>query len=199
MICERYSNRMCRKLEQVNRIYAEMMYEKADEIGGLLSLETKEHLRTPPSEGLTPLAPHTAWGGEYMNLWILGSYTVPEKLSGQSLWLIPRTDAYETLYFRNGTPDGLFNSKGDYMGIMHSAQPLAIHAEAGQVIDVALECYAGHFQVDDNPYNYYGQENPTGGDYRHMFESLDVCVLNEEIHDFVFNLNIVTQTRPHGL
>lgn len=193
MICERYSNRMCRKLEQVNRIYAQMMYEKVDEIGNLMHLETKEHLRQAPTEGLTPLANGTTWGGEYMNMWIVGSYTVPQHLDGKSLWLIPHTDAYETLYFRNGQPDGIFNSKGDYMGIMHSVQPLTVKATAGETVDVALECYAGHFQVDDNPYNYYGQKNPTGGDYRRHFSSLDVCVVNEEIYDFVFNLNITTQ------
>ena len=108
MICENYSNRMCRKLEQVNKIYAQMMYEKVDEIGDLYGLETLEHLRTVPTDGLSSLAKDTVWGGEYMNLWIVGSYTVPERLAGKSLWLIPRTDAYETLYFRNGKPDGIF-------------------------------------------------------------------------------------------
>ncbi len=193
MICENYSNRMCRKLEQVNKIYAQMMYEKVDEIGDLYGLETLEHLRTVPTDGLSLLEKDTVWGGEYMNLWIVGSYTVPERLAGKSLWLIPRTDAYETLYFRNGKPDGIFNSKGDYMGIMHSVQILAKDAKAGDRIDVALECYAGHFQVDDNPYNYYGQKNPTGGDYKHRFTSLDVCLVNSDIYDFVFNLNITTQ------
>lgn len=193
MICESYSNRMCRKLEQVNRIYAQMMYEKVDEIGDLSCLETLDHLRQAPTEGLTPLANGTTWGGEYMNMWIVGSYTVPEALAGKDLWLIPHTDAYETLYFRNGHPDGIFNSKGDYMGIMHSVQILCKNAKAGEKIDVALECYAGHFQADDNPYNYYGQNDPKGGDYKHRFSSLDVCLVNSEIYDFVFNLSITTQ------
>lgn len=193
MICESYSNRMCRKLERVNKIYADLMYNKVDEITGLSYLETLDHLRKAPTEGLAPLANGTSWGGEYMNMWIVGSYTVPAELEGKSLWLVPHTDAYETLYFRNGTPDGIFNSKGDYMGIMHSVQVLTKDAKAGETIDVALECYAGHFQVDENPYNYYGQEDPKGGSYKHTFQSLDVCVVNEEVYDFVFNLNIVTQ------
>ena len=190
---ENYSNRMCRKLEQVNRIYAQLMYEKVDEVDGLLHLQTLEHLREAPVEGLNPLEKGSVWGGEYMNMWIVGSYTVPEELDGKSLWLIPNTDAYETLYFRNGVPCGIFNSKGDYMGIMHSVQPLTDNAKAGDVINIALECYAGHFQVDDNPYNYYGQEDPKGPDYKHRFNSLDVCVVNQDIYDFVFNLNITTQ------
>ncbi len=193
MICENYSNRMCRKLEQVNKIYAQMMYDKVDEIKDLAGLETLEHLRAVPKDGLTKLEPNTVWGGEYVNLWVVGTYTVPEELAGKSLWLIPKTDAYETLYFKNGVPDGIFNSKGDYMGIMHSVQPLTLDAKAGEKIEVALECYAGHFQADDNPYNYYGQAVPHGGDYKHRFESLDVCVVNSDIYDFVFNLNITTQ------
>ena len=32
MICESYSNRMCGKLDTVNKIYAKLMYEKVDEI-----------------------------------------------------------------------------------------------------------------------------------------------------------------------
>ncbi|MBO7740809.1 MAG: alpha-mannosidase, partial [Clostridia bacterium] len=193
MICESYSNRMCRKLEGVNKIYANLMYNKVDELSGLSYLETLDHLRKAPTEGLAPLANGTTWGGEYMNMWIVGSYTVPAELEGKSLWIIPHTDAYETLYFRNGTPDGIFNSKGDYMGIMHSVQVLTQNAKAGETIDVALECYAGHFQVDEKPYNYYGIDDPKGGSYKHTFTSIDVCVINEEIYDFVFNLNIATQ------
>jgi len=118
---------------------------------------------------------------------------VPAHLEGQSLWLIPHTDAYETLYFRNGKPDGIFNSKGDYMGIMHSVQVLTTSAKAGETISVALECYAGHFQADEKPYNNYGIDDPKGPSYKHTFQSLDVCVVNSEIYDFVFNLNITTQ------
>ncbi len=193
MICESYSNRMCRKLEAVNKLYAQLMYEKVDEVKDLMCHETLEHLRQAPTEGLKPIEPNTVWGGEYNNLWIMGTYTVPAELEGRSLWLIPHTDAYETLYFRNGKPDGIFNSKGDYMGINHSVQVLTTNARAGETVTIALECYAGHFQVDEKPYNYYGIDNPTGGDYKHTFRSLDVACVNREIYDFVFNLNIVTQ------
>ncbi len=193
MICESYSNRMCRKLDAMNKLYAQMMYEKVDEITDLRYLETPEHLRQAPTEGLAPLVKNTAWGGEYMNMWIVGEYTVPTHLEGKSLWLVPHTDAYETLYFRNGRPDGIFNSKGDFMGIMHSCQVLSPSAKAGETVSVALECYAGHFQVDEKPYNYYGQDDPKGPAYKCTFTSLDVCVVNEDIYDFVFNLNLTTQ------
>ena len=193
MICESYSNRMCRKLDTVNKLYAKLMYEKVDEITDLQYFQTTEHLRQAPTEGLAPLAPNTTWGGEYMNMWIVGEYTVPEHLQGKSLWLIPHTDAYETLYFRNGKPDGIFNSKGDYMGIMHSVQVLTSNATAGEKVSVALECYAGHFQADALPYNNYGVDDPKGGSFEHKFTSLDVCVVNDEIYDFVFNLNITSQ------
>ena len=59
---ENYSNRMCRKLEQVNRIYAQLMYEKVDEVDGLLHLQTLEHLREAPVEGLNPLEKGSVWG-----------------------------------------------------------------------------------------------------------------------------------------
>ena len=128
MVYDNYSNRVLGKLENLNKIYADLMYTKIDTLKDLTSLQTKEHLRMPPTEGLSPLSIGERWGGESMNLWIMGKYTVPAELAGKKLHVIPHTGAYEIMFFKNGVPDGLFNSKGDYMGIMHSAQLLTGNA-----------------------------------------------------------------------
>ena len=193
MVYERYSERICGKLENLNRIYSGMMYEAADTLKDLKGLETKEHLRTPPTEGLEPIECGHKWGGEYSNLWLVGSYTVPKELEGKTLFIVPHTDAYETLFFKNGKPDGLFNSKGDYMGIMHSAQLLTKSAVAGETFDLAFECYAHHFVIDAGPYAGYGKDVPTGGSFEKKFERIDVCVLNETVFRFVFDLDAVLQ------
>ena len=195
MIYERYSNRVLGKLENLNKIYANLMYQKADTLPSPMGLSTKEHFRTPPTEGLSPLAAGDRWGGEYMNLWIEGSYTVPASLAGKKLYVIPHTGAYEILFFKNGIPDGIFNSKGDYMGIMHSAQLLTDCAKVGETFDLAFECYAHHFCVDCHPYLYYGSETPVASDadFLKTFGGIDICTVDEEIYNFVFDLNIVLQ------
>ena len=73
MIYEDYSKRVLGKLENLNKIYANLMYTKIDTLTSPMGLQTKEHLRTPPTEGLSPLNAGDRWGGEYMNLWIKGS------------------------------------------------------------------------------------------------------------------------------
>lgn len=195
MVYERYSNRICGKLENLNKLYAGLMYKKADSLPNPVGLTTQEHFRTPPTEGLSPLPVGFVWGGEYGNLWVEGRYTVPESLAGKKLYVIPHTDAYETLFFVNGEPDGIFNSKGDYMGIMHSAQLLTESAVPGQSFDLAFECYAHHFCVGCHPYDSYGKDVPTAaeGAFRKTFTGIDICVCDQAIYDFVFDLNIVLQ------
>jgi len=195
MVYNNYSDRVLGKLENLNKIYADLMYTKIDTLKDLVGLQTKEHFRTPPTENLTPLSVGDRWGGESMNLWIKGTYTVPAELEGKKLHVIPHTDAYEIMFFKNGVPDGLFNSKGDYMGIMHSAQLLTQNAVAGESFDLAFECYANHFCAGCHPYNLYGSEMPVAkdSDFIKTFKGIDVCVLNENIHNFVFDLNIALQ------
>ena len=195
MVYNNYTDRVLGKLENLNKIYANMMYTKVDTLKDTVGLRTIEHLRTPPTEGLEPLNVGDRWGGEYMNLWIKCSYTIPKELEGKKLYVIPHTDAYEIMFFKNGIPDGIFNSKGDYMGIMHSAQLLTDNAIAGESFNLAFECYANHFCADCHPYVHYGKEVPVAkeSDFIKTFRGIDVCVLNEDIHNFVFDLNIVWQ------
>jgi len=195
MVYNNYTDRVLGKLENLNKIYANMMYTKVDTLKDTVGLRTIEHLRTPPTEGLETLNVGDRWGGEYMNLWIKCSYTIPKELEGKKLYVIPHTDAYEIMFFKNGIPDGIFNSKGDYMGIMHSAQLLTDNAVAGESFDLAFECYANHFCADCHPYVHYGKEVPVAreSDFIKTFRGIDICVLNEDIHNFVFDLNIVLQ------
>lgn len=195
MIYERYSDRICGKLENLNKLYAELIYQKTDTLQNPVGLTTLKHFRTPPKEDLSPLTPGTVWGEEYGNLWVKGDYTVPERLAGQKLYVIPHTEAYETLFFINGEPQGLFNSKGDYMGMKHSAQLLAESALPGQCFSLAFECYANHFCVGHRTYDFYGDEIPVPNenDFRKTFTGIDICTCDQDIHDFVIDLNLVIQ------
>ena len=83
MVYERYSNRICNKLENLNKLYASLMYETVAQLSDLKGLKTKEHFRTPPAEGLESVESGYAWGGEYMNLWICGKFTSSAKFGCQ--------------------------------------------------------------------------------------------------------------------
>ncbi len=193
MVYERYSNRICNKLENLNKLYASKIYETVDSMNDLLGLTTKEHLRTPPTSGLSKIESGFKWGGEYMNLWLIGKYTVPERLAGKRLAVMPKTGAYETLFFKNSQPDGIINSKGDYMGIMHSTQLLTSHAKAQESFELAFECYAHHYVAGEGPYDNYGKDYAGEHDFDKVFSSIDICTVNENIYNFVFDLNIVLQ------
>jgi len=194
MVFERYSDRMVNKLQTLNKdIYSKMMYKKVAELTDLRAFQTLEHYRSIPEVEYTPLKKGDRWGQEYGNIWIRGTFTVPKELEGKKLYVIPNTGAYETLFFINGLPQGIFNSKGDYMGIMHSAQLLTDSAVAGDTYELAFECYAGHYCPGCGPYDDYEHEGPNSHDYIKTFDSIDICVMNEIVHDFVFDLIIVSQ------
>ena len=197
MVYERYSNRICNKLENLNKMYASFIYESVAQMTDLKGLITKEHLRTPPTENLIDVDKGFVWGGEFMNLWVCGKYTVPKKLEGKKLSVLPKTGAYETLFFKNGAPDGIFNSKGDYMGIMHSTQLLTDKAVAGETFDLAFECYAHHYVAGEGPYDNYGKDYASDEEFRKVFNSIDICVVHETVYQFVFDLNIVLQMAKH--
>ncbi len=193
MIYEKYSKRVAGKLENLNKLYASLIYEKVDEMSDLKGVQTKDHLRTPPKDNLEKIEKGYRWGGEYMNLWLIGSYTVPQELASKRLSVVLKTGAYEALFFKNGQPDGIFNSKGDYMGIMHSAQVITDSAVPGEVFDLAFECYAHHYVAGYGPYENYGKDFASNGEFDKVFESVDICVVNETVYKFVFDLNIVLQ------
>lgn len=193
MISEAYTDRMISKLNTVNKLYAERMYRPVGVLGDLTAMQTKEHLRTPPVCTQT-LHAGDSWGSEYGNLWIHATYTVPEELRGQTLYLRPKTGAAEILYFIDGKPDGIFNSRGDYLGMFHSVQMITDNAVPGTTYELDLECYAGHFCIGCAPFDHYGEHDlPHEGDYVHTFEGLDICVCERDLYDFVFDFNTVLQ------
>lgn len=197
-----YSERVCKKLQDLCKLYAGMMYETVGKLEPLCCLETKEHFRTVPTDGWeeSPIASGRGWGGEWSNLWLRGSYTLPEEFAGRQLWLMPHTGAVETMLFLDGKPAGIFNSsKPDYLGILHSAQPLtAADDPAGKTYAIALECYAGHFCNGCGSYQNYGHEYPSEGECRRSFGSVELCCLRENVRDFVFDLAAVLQMAEFG-
>ena len=188
MYYENLKNRIFSKLEHALPIYQKLLYQKVGELQQPESLMTKEHLRSVPAEGFAPIEKGTSWGGEWENLWVRGSFTVPPELDGQPLYVISSCGGYEQMFFLNGAPKGLFNTKNrDFIGGRHAAQYLGV-AKAEETLLLAFECYAGHFCVDTDPYDNYDYPDIPPQDYYHVYNGAEICTRNEDVFTLIFDI-----------
>ena len=188
MYNEKLNDRIYRKLERVLPIYERLIYQKVGELEQAEGFLTKEHLRSVPSAGFTPIEKGTEWGGEWQNLWVRGTFTVTDALDGRDLYVISACGGIEELFFLNGVPKGLFNTKNrDFVGGNHAAQYLG-KGKAGETLSLAFECYAGHFCVGTAPYSNYGYPDIPEENYGQTYEGAEICTRNEEIFTLIFDL-----------
>ena len=131
MYNENLKNRVFRKLEAALRIYEKMIYEKVGELSDTQAFYTAAHLRQPPETGFQHIAPGQSWGGEWQNMWLKGEFTVPPALDGRDLYAVSGCGGAEQLFFLNGVPKGIVNSKNrEFIGGGHACQYLG-RAKAG--------------------------------------------------------------------
>lgn len=101
-------------------------------------------------EAAVPMEPGTAWGKNWEYGWFFVSWTVPETLAGEHLIFLPGVGE-EMLVWVDGTPRGAVDKKHDHI-------TLTKNAEAGQRIEIVMECYAGHGpRLEDGGYCQEGQ------------------------------------------
>ena len=194
MSYEAYNRRTINKVKDAAGRYSRYIFKKVGVPENMMWLETKEHFRSVPTDGWKPLQGPFDWGEEWDNIWVRMTYTVPSELAGQDIYIEPHTGAVEALVFINGKPDSIINSKHDFIGGMHSAQMILKNAQAGERVEVALECYAGHFEAGTQPFDRYGQECEVyGNEFRRHFEGIDICLMDHEMRDFVFDLKTAVQ------
>ena len=188
MYNEKLNERLYVKIEHALHIYEKYIYKKVGELQNAEGFETVEHLRGVPADGWSPIEPGYSWGGEWNNLWVRGSFTVPAELAGKKLYAVSSCGGVEQLFFLGGVPKGLFNTKnGDFIGGGHSCQYLGEYSE-GDRIDLAFECYAGHFCVGDAPYDNYGYPDIPASSYSHSYGGVDICLRDDDIFDLIFDL-----------
>ena len=84
----------------------------------------------------------------------------------------------------NGRPFGTFCTKHTVTEHgNHYCNMLTKNAAAGDTIDIAIEYYAGHHVLGTQPFETSGAK-----DYEFVFSSVDICLKNEAVSDFLFNL-----------
>ena len=188
MYYEKLKDRIYSKLQNALPIYEKMIYRNVGELQDAQCLKTKEHFRTVPEGCFSPIAKGEAWGGEWENLWVKGVFTVPAELDGQKLYVISSCGGVEQMFFLNGAPKGLFNTKNrDFIGGSHAAQYLGAW-KAGETLELAFECYGGHFCVDTDPYDNYDYPNIPEQNYGHIYQGAEICTRDEDIFTLIFDI-----------
>lgn len=186
MLNQKQLERMLGKLVRFEHMISKKIFDKVGSIEDVKRFQTKEQRHCPP-EGVEyiPTAKGDTWGGdEYVYCWFKGSYKVPAELEGKRLYLAPHMGGYEGFLFVDGFPCGIFANK---LG-NHYCDMLVKKAKAGQEIAVDLEFYTGHYVAGCFPYETAAHET-----YNFTYESMDVCVKNEAVADFYFDLRTVNE------
>ena len=150
--------------------------------------ETKKPLHEiPGDEMFSGISGREKWGGEGVYGWFKGEFTVPAELDGKALYLYPRMDAYEGTLWVNGQIHSNFAAKfveGSHGN--HYCNRITACAKAGETFSFALENYAFHDMPGTQPLFY-----ETFSSYLYKMGGMDICVRDDEILDFLFDLKTV--------
>ncbi|MDF2540634.1 MAG: hypothetical protein K0S47_352 [Herbinix sp.] len=189
MQSDRQIDKMLSKLRRFENTIAPMMFEKIDEVS-MKKFQTPDQFHDIPEDGVfTTCEKGDRWGGESTYCWFKGKYTVPEKFDGKTLYVYPKIEGYEAMLWVNGVPFGTFCTKIVVTGHgNHYCDMLKQEVKAGEQIDVALEYYAGHYVMGCEPFS---QDNRIS--YEFTYNSVDICLKNEVICDFYFDLRTLNQ------
>jgi alpha-mannosidase len=189
MISAKQLERTVRKLARLCTTLEDRLFIKVDEIP-VSWYRTGERLHGVPAAALfTGCAPGDEWGGEGAYCWLRGTYTPGPGLEGRRLYVYPRATANEGMLWIDGLPTGIFTARKPPDGSRgnHYCDLLTLRAEAGKTLDVALEFYAGHECIGTMP---LVTETRT---YTYRVGPVDVCVRDELIAGFLFDLRVVVE------
>lgn len=189
MLNEKQIERMLGKLMKFEEKLSTMLFEKVGEASMLRTAECGPLDAPPADENFYPFATGDSWGGEGKYCWLKGSYTVPQELDGKRLFLAPKSTFYEAMLWVNGQPYGTFCNKiviGSHGN--HYCDMITARAAAGETIELALEMYTWHYLSGNDPW-----KKEEKGDFLFKLDSTDICVKNELINEFYFDLKTINQ------
>ncbi len=191
MLAEKQIERMLSKLKRFETILDPMLFEKKARIDSVLFYETADRLYEIPDDSLcSTIKSGETWGSEEAFGWFKADFIVPEELDGKTLFLMPHTEGYESLLWVNGKPFGTFCTKIVFTGHgNHYCDMLAMNVKAGDKIEIALEVYTGHTHLGCAPL----ETNRLIKDYTYHFDGLDICVKDEFIQEFYFDLKVINE------
>ena len=190
MLCEKQIQRMLSKLRRFETILDPLLFKTVAKVDNVLKYETTDRLHSVPRDKKWEKAEvGSKWGSEESFCWFKAEFTVPEELDGQDIYLKPNAHGQESLLFVNGLPYGTFNEKITFAGHgNHYCNLVKQNVKAGEVIEIAVEAYAGHLFRGCQPL-----EEAPPLDYNYTFGGFEICVKDEFIHEFYFDLKTVNE------
>lgn len=189
MLNLRQIDRMLEKLERFEHMLERYYFETVGEAAMRAYPTDGSHHEIPDDHFFQPVEKGWQWGGEGSYCWFKGAFTAPETLAGQDLFLRPLSGGYESLLWVDGEPFGTFcnkilvNEHGN-----HYCDLLRKHAKPGETIEFALESYAGHYIMGTAPFERKERQS-----FQYTYHGAEICVKNEEIIGFAFDLRTVRQ------
>ena len=192
MLTDKSMNQTCRKLERLADTLYDRLFEPVARITDFTLYQTSEPLHAiPAAELFAPLPADRRWGDEGMYGWFRFSFTVPEELDGQPLYLYSHIDAYEETLWVNGRIHSNYANKiveGSHGN--HYCNRITAAAKAGETFDFTLEAYAWHRVPGTAPLT-----NEAAETYTYTADSMDVCMRNDQYLDFLFDLKTLLSLR----
>lgn len=188
MFTEKQIDRALGKLKRLENMLEPHIFKKVDEMEmGSFPTDGSWH-EVPDKSRFSVCEKGTKYEGEGIYVWMRGTYQVPPKLEGKTLFIWPRVQAYEGMLWVNGKPYGNFASK--YAANSHGnhyCDMLVKEAKACEKIDVAIEFYSHHLVMGTQPFADEKEE------FKIVYEGIDICVRQEETASFYFDLKIANQ------
>ncbi|MBR5409736.1 MAG: alpha-mannosidase [Clostridia bacterium] len=177
--------KMTDKLQRFADSLDERLFIKVGELEHVeYAVVDRQYHALPGDVPFAEAVPGMKWSGEGSYCWFRGAFTPDESLAGKKLFVRPHICGYEAMLFVDGHAFGTFNTKIVYTGHgNHYCDLLKMNAEANKPIDVAIEYYAGH--------KYYGchpGDKLQFNDFNFPYNGVDICVKDEEINDYYFDL-----------
>ena len=195
---EKYTAKTVEKVKRLSEKYRAFLYSKVSELPCEIA-EIPAPDRDPaarsrfrcamPSGPWRPVRSGDTWGEEFSYAWIRAKAVIGEDLAGQKLWLRPDVGLVEGLLFLDGRAAGIFDTCPDIPSDfrLHDVQPLTGCAREGEVIDIAIECYAGHTVLGTRPEDNGSVDKWSfyPANFTRTFRSLDLVVRDETLARFL--------------
>lgn len=189
MYTEKQLERMLSKLKRLEEMLEPKLFYPVESVPMKAFLTDGSHHDVPEEACFSPCEDGTVFEGRGIYVWFKGSFTVPEELEGRTLFVYPKIRGYEGMLWVDGKPYGNFASKM----IVHShgnhyCDMLRKEARGGETIEMAFEYYANHYIKGTQPFLVEAQKH-----YRIVYHPVDICLKDEEIADFYFDLKTANQ------
>lgn len=192
MMLARQYEKVWAKLDQMERTYEDLIFTRVRTVA-MEYLVCREHHRTAPAQGYSPARSGMRWGGSGLSGWFRGAFVVDEELARRPLYLDADTGAIEAMLFVGEMPMGIYahkiveNNRGN-----HHMLRLTAGTEPGQELQFSIEGYCWHNGVGTQPFAI-----PDTGDKSAVYNGVWVCIEEDAVKDFVFDLRILNQLRKH--